>query len=127
MPFRRRSGYLKIDREWIGQERPNLGLKDTPLLPGGQWHVHDGDRPLPPCITPGTSSAQDEPGRPLSDAVILFDGKDLSHWHGYLGKLPGGKIEEGSLVVVPNTGEIISKDEFGERSTSARQLADAIP
>ena len=25
------------------QEKPKLGYKDTPMLPGGKWHVHDGD------------------------------------------------------------------------------------
>ena len=62
------------------QPKPKLGYKDTPMLPGGQWHVHDGDRPLPPVITPGTCSTQEAPGKAPSDAVVLFDGKDLSHW-----------------------------------------------
>ena len=47
---------------------PQVGFKDTPMLPGGKWHVHDSDRPLPPVVDPGTSSTQDEPGRPPSDA-----------------------------------------------------------
>ena len=60
------------------QEKPKLGYKDTPLLPGGRWHVHDGDRPMPPVIDPGTSSTQESPGKPPSDAIVLFDGTDLS-------------------------------------------------
>ena len=24
-----------------------VGYQDTPLLPGGKWHVHDGTRPQP--------------------------------------------------------------------------------
>src|ERR1700681_1468417 len=66
----------------MGQDRPKVGFTDTPMLPGGKWHVHDGDRPRPPVVTPGTSSTQQEPGRAPSDATILFDGKDLSHWKG---------------------------------------------
>ena len=31
----------------IGQDQPKVGFKDTPMLPGGKWHVHDGDRPPP--------------------------------------------------------------------------------
>src|SRR4051812_23091621 len=60
--------------------RPKVGYKDTPMLPGGRWHVHDGDRPLPPVVTPGTCSTQEAPGKAPSDAVVLFDGGDLAHW-----------------------------------------------
>src|SRR5512140_350468 len=59
------------------QQQPNddLGFTDTPLLPGMKWHVHDPDRPHPKIIVPGTT-----PGAPASDAIVLFDGKDLSKW-----------------------------------------------
>src|SRR4051812_23182237 len=44
------------------------GYKDTPLIPGTEWHVHDSDRPVPRVITPGAKFSQmaDAP----SDAVI---------------------------------------------------------
>ena len=35
-----------------GQER-QVGYSDTPMLPGGKWHVHDGKRPQPAVVTPG--------------------------------------------------------------------------
>jgi hypothetical protein len=97
----------------VGQDRPKRGFKDTPMLPGDKWHVHDGDRPLPAVIAPGTSSTQETPGLPPSDATVLFDGKDLSHWQSRSGAPAPWKIEAGALVVAPNTGEITSKDEFG--------------
>ncbi len=53
---------------------------DTPLQPYGTYRVHDGTRPQPAVITPGTCSTEDTPGQPPSDAVVLFDGKDLSKW-----------------------------------------------
>src|SRR6266436_3046703 len=52
-----------------------------------KWKIHDPDRPLPPVIEPGTASTLDAPGRPPSDAVALFDGKDLSKWAHKDGKL----------------------------------------
>src|SRR6266403_1483114 len=45
-----------------------------------RWKIHDPGRPVPPVIDSGTPSTQDSPGRPPSDAVVLFDGKDLSKW-----------------------------------------------
>lgn len=58
--------------------KDTLGYQDTPMLPGGKWHVHDGLRPQPKVITPGTSSTQDAPGMPPSDAIVLFDGTPAS-------------------------------------------------
>ena len=52
-----------------------LGYDDTPLIPGQKWKVHDVNRPAPPLVTPGAT-----PGAPPSDAIVLFDGKDLSKW-----------------------------------------------
>jgi hypothetical protein len=93
----------------IGQEtaRPKLGYKDTPMLPGGKWHVHDGDRPQPPVVTA-------EPGAPPSDAVVLFDGTDLSHWRSDRGGPAKWKVEDGAMVIAPGTGSILSADEFGD-------------
>jgi hypothetical protein len=97
---------------------PKVGYKDTPMLPGGKWHVHDGDRPPSPVITPGTCSTQEEPGKPPSDAVVLFDGKDLSHWRGEGGKPAGWKVEDG-VMIIPARGQsgggsIATRDEFGD-------------
>jgi Domain of Unknown Function (DUF1080) len=97
-----------------GQTQPKVGFKDTPMLPGGKWHVHDGDRPLPAVVAPGTCGTQAEPGRPPSDAIVLFDGKDLSHWNGRRGRPAGWKIADAALVIAPGTGAITSKDEFGD-------------
>src|SRR5262249_49170197 len=57
-----------------------LGYDDTPFIPGSKWRVHDVSRPRPDIITPGTESSQEKPGRPPSDAIVLFDGKDFSKW-----------------------------------------------
>src|SRR5579872_4559743 len=69
-----------------------------------KWKIHDLNRPLPPVITPGTASTQDTPGRPPSDAVVLFDGKDLSRWSDKDGKPAKWKVANGYMEVVPETG-----------------------
>ncbi|MDD5327634.1 MAG: DUF1080 domain-containing protein [Phycisphaerae bacterium] len=74
------------------------------------WKVHDTSRPLPAVITPA-----EQPGRPPSDAVILFDGKDLSNW---VSEKDGGpakwKVENGFLEAVKKTGNIRTKQAFGD-------------
>ena len=47
------------------------------MEPDGKWHVHDPARPQPPIVTSGTFS---ENATPPSDAIVLFDGTDLSQW-----------------------------------------------
>lgn len=58
--------------------------------------------PEPPIVTPGTN------GGPPSDAVVLFDGTDLSQWNG------GDKwlIEDGYAIA--NGGGIATKESFGD-------------
>lgn len=93
-----------------------LGYKDTPKLPGQPWLVHDSDRPQPKQITPG-----ELPFQPPSDAIILFDGKDLSKWveHGRgsnRGKIvaPTWKIENGYFEWAPGSGDLFTKEGFGD-------------
>ena len=79
-----------------------------------KWKIHDLNRPVPPVIDPGTASTQDVPGRPPSDAVVLFDGKDLSRWADKDGKAAKWKVENGYMEVVPETGYIFTRDAFGD-------------
>ena len=57
----------------------------------------------PPVVTPGKA-----PGDAPSDAVVLFDGKDLSAWNG----ADGWKVEDGVAIV--GSGMIESKQAFGD-------------
>ena len=91
----------------------DLGFTDTPMLPGGTWHVHDPARPHPPVVTPGAA-----PGAPPSDAIVLFDGKDLSKWahRTQAGELtePKWAVRDGYAEVVGRTGSIQTRDSFGD-------------
>jgi hypothetical protein len=79
-----------------------------------RWKIHDLNRPVPPVINPGSSSTQAEPGRPPSDATILFDGKDLSKWQQDDGSPAKWKVEDGYFEVVAKTGELRTKEAFGD-------------
>jgi hypothetical protein len=85
-------------------------------LPGQKWLVHDHSRPQPRKATPGqpvpTMSAP-------SDAIVLFDGKDLSKWNaasfGRGGAAaatePQWKIADGHAEM---RGGIVTKESFGD-------------
>src|SRR5947207_10003292 len=79
-----------------------------------RWKVSDRNRPVPPLITPGTASTPETPGRPPSDAIVLFDGKDLSHWKSGNGGPAGWKVENGYMEITPRTDSISTRDEIGD-------------
>ena len=79
-----------------------------------KWKIHDMDRPLPPVITPGTASTPDAPGKPPSDALVLFDGTNLNQWLSEDGTPAKWKVEQGYFEVVPKTGSIRTKNAFGD-------------
>ena len=80
------------------------------------WAVHDRNRPQPPVVTPGTFSTQEHPGKPPSDAIVLFDGTDLSKWESAEGKGVPTKwiVKDGAMMSVPNSGDIRTKDKLGD-------------
>ena len=82
------------------------GYEDTPMIPGTEWRVHDNRRPHPPVVKPG-----DNGGAP-GDAIVLFDGTDLSQWLGGKGEATW-KVENGYMEAVKKAGSIRTKEEFG--------------
>jgi hypothetical protein len=92
-----------------------IGYQDTPLIPGTNWHVHDGERPQPRVIQP-TNLGQIAPVTPPEDATVLFDGSDLSEWESQKeeGAEAGWNIEGDAMRVVPGTGGIRTKKKFGD-------------
>lgn len=106
-------------------ELPNDGLGETdqPLIPGQRWRVRDLNRPKPVDVVPGRH-AGDAP----SDAIVLFDGTNLSQWTtGAFGArggpattagnvapatAPAWKVENGYVEVTPGAGSLTSKERF---------------
>jgi hypothetical protein len=113
----------------VAQNAGELGYTDTPMLPGLPYHVHDPARPHPRVVTPAA-----QPGGAPSDAVVLFEGKDLSQWTG--AKLdpvnPANrsdparwKVENGYFEVVPRSGDIATKEKFGDVQVHVEWAAPA--
>jgi Domain of Unknown Function (DUF1080). len=66
--------------------------------------------PQPAVVTPGTCCTAP------SDAIVLFDGKDLSKWCASDGSEALWKVKNGAVTVVKTgkgAGDIRTKDEFG--------------
>ncbi len=90
---------------------PHIGSMNSAKIPGQPWRIHDALRPRPPVVTPGQ-----ENHLPPSDAIILFDGKDLSNWchRGEEDEFYEAewKIIDGTLEVAPRTGNLYTLDSF---------------
>jgi len=82
------------------------------------WAVHDMNRPQPPVVTPGTFSSNDQPGRPPSDAIVLFDGTaaSLAKWEADKNPPEPTKwiVKDGAMECVPRSGYIRTKESFGD-------------
>ncbi len=65
--------------------------------------------PVPPVVTPGKNCNE-----PPSDAIILFDGKDLNEWTGKDGGPAMWIVADGAMTVKPRTGIIKTKKKFGD-------------
>ena len=82
------------------------------------WTSDDMNRPLPPRVEPATSSTQENPGKPPSDAVVLFDGTHaaINNWLSdtHPPEATKWEVKDGSLQCVPRSGYIHSEQEFGD-------------
>jgi len=79
----------------------------------GRWLIHDMNRPAPDIIEPATESTQSKPGKAPSDAIVLFDGKDLSQWTDTKGKTTKWVLGDGYMESVKDSGYIQSERQFG--------------
>ena len=79
---------------------------------GEKYKIHDKERPQPEAVTHSTFSRM---ANPPSDAVVLFDGTDLSEWvsssNGKKARWPLGK---NFFEVKKKTGGIRTVREFGD-------------
>lgn len=61
----------------------------------------------PPKVTPGKA------GSPPSDAIVLFDGKDLSKWTNETNGPANWQVADG-IVTVRGTNQLVTKQAFGD-------------
>ncbi len=64
----------------------------------------------PKKITPGTN-----PGEAPSDAIVLFNGKDMGEWESARdGSTPKWEVKDGAFTVAKGAGDIKTKKTFGD-------------
>lgn len=84
----------------------------TPTPPPMKPEMTEFWEPEPKAITPGVATANAAITAP-SDAIILFDGKDLSKWKGNDGEAKW-EVKDGVFTVKKGTGDISTKQEFND-------------
>jgi 3-keto-disaccharide hydrolase len=72
---------------------------------------HARDCPAPPVVRVAPAGA---PVPPPSDAVVLFDGRDLSQWLARDGGPAKWAVRDGYMEVVPGAGAIHTAQGFGD-------------
>lgn len=70
--------------------------------------IHDMERAEAPVVTPGSA------GAPPSDALVLFDGTDLSAWRTESGEAPAWIVQDGYFQCVEGADDIFTREVFGD-------------
>jgi len=90
------------------------GTPDEGAKAARQFRIHDWSRPQPPIVDPGTASTQQQPGKPPADAIVLFDGRDLSNWRAMDGGPAKWVIKDGVMESVKGSGFVRTLQAFGD-------------
>ena len=96
----------------VGPEGEVWGFSNTAFNPDTRWRIHDPERPQPPTVTPGETVSIPAP----SDAIVLFNGKDLSQW---VNAGPNGAQSPATWVVgdgyfEAQGGNLSTRESFGD-------------
>ena len=100
------TGPVKDDRNAV------IGFTKLAEIPGTPWRIHDASRPHPRVVTPGAT-----PGAPPADAIVLFDGKDLSKWaRSRNGQISDATwpVKDGYFETGAGSGSIVTREKFGD-------------
>lgn len=78
---------------------------------GMEWPIHSRTRPQPKVVDPGPSTL---PVAPPRDAIVLFDGRDLSKWSDKEGNAAKWPVRDGYFETGVDAGDLVSRDSFGD-------------
>ena len=86
------------------------GYRNTPVIPGQKWRVHDADRPRPLVVDPGKHVPLT---RPAAARVLLGKNGELAAWEQGRQGIRWDWLGD-ALQVKPGTGDIFTKDSWGD-------------
>src|SRR5262245_51012284 len=89
---------------------PLLLLAPSLLAAQATWPPNSLDRPRPPVVDPGPERP---PVAPPADAIVLYDGGDLSQWMGNDSQPARWTTRDGWFEVAPGTGSLRTRRTFG--------------
>ena len=92
-----------------------------------EYPIHSAERENPPVIQPATGSTQDHAGDAPSDAIVLFNGGDLSAWSTGEGQPADWKVTDDYFECVPGKSSIYTKQKFGDCQLHVEWAAPAVP
>jgi len=78
--------------------------------------------PVPPKVEPGNVV-----GNPPSDAIVLFNGKDLTGWENVKGGPAQWSVENGELIDVPKAGDIRTSQKLGDIQMHIEWMVPVLP
>ncbi|MBI2425320.1 MAG: DUF1080 domain-containing protein [Candidatus Hydrogenedentes bacterium] len=105
-------------KEWVEVEtKPNGEKEEVKFMTIDGIMVHETDpalQPPPPVVTPGNPAGKKQPAGAPSDAIVLFDGGDLSQWTSKdAGQETKWVVKNGAMMPTDDSGPIRTKAEFG--------------
>jgi len=76
----------------------------------------------PPIVTAGKNNSD-----PPSDAIVLFNGQNLSRWQSGDSSAAKWKVIDGYAEVAPGTGDIQTRDKFGDCQLHIEWATPSVP
>jgi len=99
---------------------PAIAQAQTPQLPPPE--ATEVWTPVPPKVAPGARV-----GDPPSDAVLLFNGKDLGNWQAVAGGPANWRVADGEMIIEPKSGSIQTKEKFGDVQLHVEWMVPVLP
>ncbi|GEO11889.1 DUF1080 domain-containing protein [Segetibacter aerophilus] len=91
----------------------NAAKAQTPATPAMKPEMTEFYEPVPAVVTPGKATNNAFITAP-SDAIILFDGTDLSKWKNKDGGAAQWDVKNGAFTVKKGTGDITTRQDFND-------------
>lgn len=120
-----------VVKRWTKMEKDDKGeMKEVKYMTIDGIMVHEEDpaiQPQPPVVTPGPAPEGGVITPAPSDAIMLFDGKNLDNWTATDGTATKWVLKDGAMQPTEDSGYIQSKQQFGSVQLHVEFATPAVP